>query len=142
MGSWGCSSRSLALTAVCRATASPAPPAASMPNADSITFRPREGPDFEDKDTACKSLAQHLPRPHPPTWGSEWAPTSSAQPPSTSHRPQSARGPPSAASLSAADSSATARLCRAGEECSRSMNRETGLRDQECGSRPRSPAAS
>lgn len=32
-----------------------------MPSADSITFRPRDRPDFDDKDTACKSPAQRLP---------------------------------------------------------------------------------
>lgn len=36
-----------------------------MPNADRITFRPRDRPDFDDKDNACKSPAQRLPEHHP-----------------------------------------------------------------------------
>lgn len=65
-----------------------------MPSADSITFRPRDRPDFDDKDTACKSPAQRLPEHRSALPGELTEPTSLTHSPG--HLPGGAKSTPCA----------------------------------------------
>lgn len=106
-----------------------------MPSADSITFRPRDMPHLDDKDTACKSLAQPPPG---PTWGPlsfhlSHSSTQHRSPPAGRQKHALRPGPPHSSPLLA--------LRRGCDACSWVLGRGSGRSGHGCLGRPRSQAA-